>query len=93
MSITKRRDKVNIESVVKDFIRNELMFGNDGAKLDSNTDLIGSGMLDSVAVLRLILFIEERFGVHVADGEVLPDNFRTVDMIRSFVENKQAATA
>lgn len=84
---------MNIESVVKDFIRNELMFGNDGAKLDSNTDLIGSGMLDSVAVLRLILFIEERFGVHVADGEVLPDNFRTVDMIRSFVENKQAATA
>jgi len=83
---------MNIESVVKDFIRNELMFGSDGARLDSATDLIGSGMLDSVAVLRLILFIEERFGVHVADGEVLPDNFRTVDMIRSFVENKQAAT-
>ncbi len=83
---------MNIESVIKDFIRNELMFGSDGANLDSSADLIGSGMLDSVAVLRLILFIEERFGVHVADGEVLPDNFRTVDMIRSFVENKQAAT-
>jgi len=83
---------MSIENVIKDFIHNELMFGNDGVDLDASKDLIGSGLLDSVAVLRLILFIEEQFGVHVDDGEVLLDNFQSVGRIRSFVEEKKATS-
>lgn len=79
---------MSIEDTVENFIVSELLFGNDTLKLDPEQDLIESGLLDSVAVLRLILFIEEQFGVHVEDGEVLPDNFRSVNLVKSFVQGK-----
>ena len=51
-------------------------------------DLINTGVLDSLAVMQIILFIEERFSIKVADDEVLPENFRTVNRIDEFVAHK-----
>ena len=84
---------MSIEATVENFVISELLFGHDRTKLDYDQDLINSGLLDSVAVLRLILFIEEQFGVHIEDGEVLPDNFRTINLVKSFVQAKQGAGA
>ena len=84
---------MNIEDTVENFIANELLFGNNQNPIDHDQDLIDSGLLDSVAVLRMILFIEEQFGIHIEDGEVLPDNFRSINMVKSFVQNKQNATS
>jgi acyl carrier protein len=51
--------------------------------------LISRGVLDSLALLRLIAFIEEQFGVTVNDDEVIPDNFETVNEIKSFIDKKK----
>jgi len=77
------------EAVIERFIINELMFGDGPPKIDPDKDLISTGFLDSVAVLRLLLFIEEQFKVRIEDNEVLPDNFRTIEQIKTFIENKQ----
>ena len=80
---------MSIEATVENFISNELLFGQSRTQIDPDQDLINSGLLDSVAILRLILFIEEQFGVRIEDGEVLPDNFRTINMVKGFVQAKQ----
>ena len=80
---------MSIEATVENFISTELLFGQSRTQIDHDRDLINSGLLDSVAILRLILFIEEQFGVRVEDGEVLPDYFRSVNRIKAFVESKQ----
>jgi acyl carrier protein len=44
--------------------------------LDSGTDLIGSGLLDSLAILEVVSFVESRFGVQLPVEAFTPENFR-----------------
>ena len=54
-------------------------------------DLFGTGVVDSLMLVRLLASLEERFGVRVAVEELELDNFRTVRQIAAFVVAKQAA--
>ena len=80
---------MNNETAIERFILDDLLIGEDRTSLDPDESLISSGVLDSLALLRLIAFIEEQFGVTVEDDEVVPDNFETVNTIRSFIERKR----
>lgn len=50
--------------------------------------LIDKGLLDSVGVLQLVVFIEEKFDVTIEDDEVVPENFETVRTIGRYVRQK-----
>jgi acyl carrier protein len=83
---------MNVEETIKQFISEEILFGENSGKLDPNESLLRNGTLDSMALLRLVAFIEERFNVTVDDGELIPDNFETVNLINDFVEMKRQAS-
>lgn len=70
------------------FVRTELL-RDEGGDLASDTDLLASAGLDSLGMIRLISFLEERYGVKVEGHEVVPANFRTVDAIAAFVQGKR----
>lgn len=80
---------MNIEQTVEKFVIEELIVGGSDTKLDPDESLVSSGVIDSLAILRLITFIEETFGVAVDDDEVVPENFETINVIKAFVEGKQ----
>ncbi|HXZ42012.1 MAG TPA: acyl carrier protein [Terriglobales bacterium] len=71
-------------SAVKKFIVDELLYG-DEQELGPETNLIETGVIDSMSLLRLIGFLEERFGVEVPDEAVIPDNFRSLKAIEAFL--------
>lgn len=79
---------MNVEQLIERYIVEEIMFGNGQDKLEPEQSLISSGILDSVALLRLVAFIEEQARVKITDGEVIPDNFETLDNIKTFLEQK-----
>lgn len=56
-----------------------------GATVEVDSDLFDEGHLDSLAVVELLLIIEETFGVIVDDGDVTPDNLRTVRSIAALI--------
>jgi len=56
--------------------------------LKPSDKLLESGILDSLGVLDLVAFLEQEFGLVVADEELLPDNFQTIDKLVAFVQNK-----
>ena len=76
---------MDIESNLEKFIVDELLVGSRGMKLDYDQSLISSGVIDSLALLRLITFIEEKFGVTVGDEDVVPDNFETINITQKMV--------
>lgn len=77
----------NSESIEK-FILTEIAVEPNKKKLDPNEDLLEQGIIDSLGIMKLILFMEETYGIAVADEEIVPENFQTVNMMVRFVEQK-----
>lgn len=79
---------MNINNVIERFIVNEIMMTDDQTKIDPDEDLLENGVLDSLALIRLIGFIEEQFEITVEDGEVTPNNFQTLNVMTAFIASK-----
>jgi acyl carrier protein len=84
-------NQTSTEAVIERFIVDDLLLGSNQTELDLNQPLISSGILDSLALLQLMSFIKQQFGVAVQDGEVIPDNFQTIRRISTFIEGKRAS--
>jgi acyl carrier protein len=52
--------------------------------------LLKNGLIDSLGILDVVTFIEKEFGFTVADEDMLPENFGSVDRVASFVRSKTA---
>lgn len=79
---------MEIVGTIEKFIVDEIIVGERGTELDPDASLISSGIVDSLALLRLIAFIEEKFGVVIEDEEVVSDNFETLNVMKGLVESK-----
>jgi acyl carrier protein len=77
-----------VSTQIKDFILKCFLFTDDPAALGDDQSLMSTGVLDSTGILELIHFVEETFGIKVADEEMLPENFDSVDAITAFVTRK-----
>jgi acyl carrier protein len=78
---------------IKDFILNEFLPGEDPAELTPDTPLISGGILDSIATLRLLMFMEETWGVTFEPHEVDKENLDTLTLIERLLASKQQAAA
>ena len=78
-----------VEQAITAHIVEDILFG-DGERLSSDTSFQESGILDSTGFLELIAFVEERFGIAIADSELIPENFDTVRKMSDFVEKRLA---
>jgi acyl carrier protein len=78
---------------IKDFILNEFLPGEDPAELTPDTPLISGGILDSIATLRLLMFMEETWGVTFEPHEVDKENLDTLSLIERLLASKQRAAA
>lgn len=52
----------------------------------ADTELIGDGILDSLAILNLVGFLEERFNIMLPVEEFVPENFRTPSAIAALAK-------
>jgi clorobiocin biosynthesis protein CloN5 len=77
---------VSLDQALVNFIREALVSPDTGVEVDADTPLIDRGLLDSLSLLQLMLFIEEQSGVHVPDDEVTLENFRSVRSIGAMVQ-------
>ncbi|HEX5096451.1 MAG TPA: acyl carrier protein [Acidimicrobiia bacterium] len=79
---------------VRTYIVEELSEGDvDPAQLDELTNLIEEDILDSLGIMSLVEFIEERYGLDIDPAEIEIENFETLAAITSLVAAKQAARA
>lgn len=51
--------------------------------------LLEEGIVDSLGILRLVNFIEDTFGILIAEEDFDPENFTSIRTISRFVERKQ----
>jgi len=80
------QNTTTIEQTVKAYILEEFLPGEDPLQLTPSTELISTGILDSLATLRLVAFLEKEFsiamGAHEADSENLATIARIVRLVQ-----------
>ena len=78
----------NVREEIRQYILSEFLPGEQPSNLRDDTPLRTSGILDSVATLRLVSFVEEQYGIEVEAYEAGVENFDRIDSIASFIESK-----
>lgn len=68
---------------VKTFVLDELL-GED-MDLAPDEEIFSSGLLDSLSVVQLMQFLEERFTITISPGDVTLDDFDTLERIGALV--------
>jgi acyl carrier protein len=77
-----------IKSSIKQFILEEFLPGERPEALTDDTPLVAEGVLDSLATLRLVSFLEKQFKVSLAPHEVDAEYLNTLPSIAALVRSK-----
>ena len=76
-----------MEAVINDYISRELVQDASLLPLGNTTPLLETGILDSLSLLRLVIFVQERFGIVVDDLDLVPEHFASVDDICAYLRS------
>jgi acyl carrier protein len=77
-----------IETLVR-YVSQELLDGSSGANLQADDNLLTSGLIDSLGIIRLVNFIEDAFDVDVRPEDITIENFRTINVIAEYLEARR----
>jgi acyl carrier protein len=78
---------------VRNFIIENFMFGSENASLNDEDPFIDEGIIDSTGFLEVIGYIQDEFNFEVADKELIPDNFDSVNKLVAYIDRKVQATS
>ena len=76
-------------NTIKNYILGEFLPGEDPTMLTPTTPLMSTGILDSLATLKLISFLEQEFNIRVEPHEADEENFNSLQAIGKLVESKR----
>ena len=79
----------NIKEDLRQYILDEFLPGESASNLKDDTPLRSSGILDSVATLKTVTFVEERYGIEVEAHEASVENFDSINSIVAFIQSKK----
>lgn len=80
-----------MKEIIIEYIQQNLFSGQSNTPLSAGDDLLGSGLVDSMGMMQLIAFIENKFEFKVPFEDMTIDNFMTVEAITDYVGQKKAA--
>lgn len=79
-------DLLHIQDKVRQFIIKTSYSEDEQVKND--TLIFEQGMMDSMAFMSLIAFIEETFSIQLNDNELIEAHFESIDAISVFIKEK-----
>lgn len=73
------------QEIIIKYIQDNLLTGKGKIELSAEDDLLGSGLLDSMGVMRLVGFVEETFNIKIPPEDIVIENFMDVKSISNYV--------
>jgi acyl carrier protein len=70
---------------LKTFIESDILAG---AQLGYDDDLLLSGLVNSLGVMRLVAFTQKQFGIDIPMEDVIIENFQSIDAIASYLQTR-----
>jgi acyl carrier protein len=79
---------MEIRKTIRTFITENFLASNNFQNLEDTTSFLENNIVDSTGVLEIIQFIEETYGISIADEELVPENLDSIENLTSFVMRK-----
>lgn len=76
----------NNREIVREFVISSLVKKREHLEVGDQENIIISGLLDSLGIIKTINFLEEKYNFTIKDEDVLPENFESIEAISSFVD-------
>ncbi len=84
---------MKIKPKLKNFIITEYLFGTQTNELPDDLNLVENGIIDSLAVLKLVAYMENEFDITLEPEEIDMDNLNSVQTLTAIVEKKMTQGA
>ena len=78
---------MDAKELLRRYISQQILDGREN--LDVEENLLTSGMIDSHGIMRLLVYIEETFGLQVPPIDITLENFRTITLIADYIHRMQ----
>jgi acyl carrier protein len=72
---------------IRDFVRREFLYDKTAALADDDT--LFPDLVDSLGMMEVLDFVEDTYGIEIAEDELEADRFRTLRAIGEFIAAKQ----
>ena len=84
------QNQPNLESEIRRFITENMLFGADGFNYDDNDSLLEAGIVDSIGVMELVTFVDKTYKITVPPEDISPENFDSISRLANYVRRRQA---
>ena len=81
----------DISASVRKFINDNFLFREGLDSIADDASFLDAGIIDSTGVLELVSYLEDTWGITVADDEMLPENFDSIRGIVAYLQRKRDA--
>jgi len=78
----------DIKSEIKKFIIDNYLRGAEDAQLSYDDSFLEKGIIDSIGVIELTSFIQEKYGIKIEVAEIIPENFDTLNNLERYTTKK-----
>ncbi len=82
-----------IENTIRTYIAREVLFRETDYPYPDDASFLDEGVVDSMNVLQIMTFVEEHFGIHIEDEDVVPGNFDSITKLAAYVRRKLATVS
>ncbi|MEZ4678320.1 MAG: acyl carrier protein [Caldilineaceae bacterium] len=80
-----------IAQLLRTHILEEIAYDRSDLELTDDFELIERGVIDSMGMLRVVTFLEEKFAIVMEPEDMTLENFATIDAIATYVMSKRTA--
>jgi len=77
-----------IEGSIRDYIAENILFSDNGYTYSDDTSFLEEGIIDSMGIMELVMFVGDTFRITVEDEELVPDNFDSITRLASYIRLK-----
>ncbi len=75
-----------MKQTIHRFISEELLSGQ--VQLSEDAELLLSGLVDSIGIMRLVMFLEDSADIHIPPEDVTIENFVTITTINAYMRGR-----
>lgn len=82
--------KAEIETQLRKFIAENLLFSEEGFPVSDDESLLANGVIDSTGILELVQYVSDQFGFEVPVKEINQDNFDSITRLADYIRRRQS---